>query len=430
MIHILIPLLLLIPARAALVAAEHSLIRSRRSALRSMAARHAGAHAALRLAGQPERVDATVRLALLLLDFLIGAAAALALAPMIWSALTAVGATGALTVLPVGVASVVVVTTLVFALCDLAPRRLAQRNPEALACRLAPALSVLVRGRDLVFRDGGEAPILATASGSATADSAPSPPREGDGERSDSNERALLDRVMRLSERSAENLMTPRTRIAWLDLLGTREENLEVLRQHPYSRYPVYRGSDHDVVGILESRSLARLLSAGAHPDLFAELLPPTFVSESTRALRLLETFRDEGTHMALVVDEYGDLQGLVTLDDLLGAVMGQMRQQEDDADADARVVEREDGSWLVDGGLSSEDLRELLGLEQLPGEQDHDFNTAAGMVVARYGRIPAPGEHFEHAGWRVEVVDLDGARVDKLLIQRAAITPSNSDGQ
>src|SRR5690606_9824946 len=179
------------------------------------------------------------------------------------------------------------------------------------------------------------------------------------------------------------------------------------------------RGTDNDIVGILETKSLASLLARGDAVDMFATLATPLFVSESTRALTLLEIFRDEGAHMALVVDEYGDLQGLVTLNDLLGAVLGQIQQQESGAPQDAPLVQREDGSYLVDGSLSSEDLRELLDVARLPDEDEHDYNTAAGMVVAHFGRIPAPGEFFDYENWRVEVVDLDGARIDKLLIQR-----------
>ena len=154
--------------------------------------------------------------------------------------------------------------------------------------------------------------------------------------------------------------------------------------------------------------------------DLFADLKPPLFVAESTKAIALLEIFRDEGAHLALVVDEYGDLQGLVTLNDLLGAVLGQALSQEvDTGPSDSPVIRRADGSYLVDGSLSAEDLRELMELSELPGEEEHDYNTAAGMVIAHFSRIPAPGETFEFGHWRIEVVDLDGARIDKLLICR-----------
>jgi putative hemolysin len=226
-----------------------------------------------------------------------------------------------------------------------------------------------------------------------------------------------MNRVMRLGDRTAAGLMTPRVRIAWLDAAAGREDNLEVMRETPYSRYPVYRGSDHEVIGVLEAKSLAGMIGSN-EIDLFRQLKPPLFVSESTRALSLLEIFRDEGAHLALVVDEYGDIQGLVTLNDLLGAVLGRLETAESEDSDEAMVVRRHDGSYLIDGSLSTEDLRELLTLGTLPAEEDHDYNTVAGMVIARFGRIPHAGEHFEWANWRFEVVDLDGARIDKLLVQ------------
>ncbi|MBC7657472.1 MAG: hemolysin, partial [Frankiaceae bacterium] len=140
-----------------------------------------------------------------------------------------------------------------------------------------------------------------------------------------------------------------------------------------------------------------------------------------------LEIFREEQQPIALVVDEYGDIQGMVALNDLLGAVLGRAQATES-SDDEPLVVEREDGSWLVDGRLSSEELREMLSLRSLPGEDDYDFTTAAGMVIARYGRIPHAGEYFDWQGWRFEVVDLDGARIDKLLVSRSLLSSAASE--
>jgi putative hemolysin len=192
------------------------------------------------------------------------------------------------------------------------------------------------------------------------------------------------------------------------------------MRETPYSRYPVYRGSDSEVLGVLEVKTLLDALDHGATPDLFARLRPAVYVSESTHALKLLEIFREEQQSLALVVDEYGDVAGMVTLNDLMGAVLGRVQSGESH-DAEALVVVRDDGSLLVDGSLPVDDLRELLGGGALPGEDDHDYHTAAGMVIARFSRIPNAGEHFEWAGWRIEVVDLDGPRIDKLLMQPPA---------
>lgn len=234
----------------------------------------------------------------------------------------------------------------------------------------------------------------------------------------DADERNMMNRVLRLGDRTADSLMTPRTRIAWLDVDASLERNLALMRETPFSHYPVYRGSDQEVVGVLEMKSLAASLGS-ATPDLFRDLRKPLFVAESTKAMALLEILRDEGATLGLVVDEYGEIQGLVTLNDVLGAVMGRLTEAgPDDDDQSSPIVRRADGSLLVDGSLSTEDLRELLSLSTLPDEEDHDYNTLAGMVMARFGRIPHPGESFDWADWRFEVVDLDGARIDKLLLQ------------
>lgn len=237
----------------------------------------------------------------------------------------------------------------------------------------------------------------------------------------DEDERNMLNRVLRLGDRSADSLMTPRTRIVWLDADADLDENLATMRETPFSRYPVYRGSDIEVLGVLEVKSLAGRISVN-NDELLRQLRPALFVSDSTNALKLLEIFREEQQTLALVVDEYGDIQGMVSLNDLLGAVLGRMQTIESSDDAPL-VIEREDGSWLVDGRLAVEELRELLSLHTLPGEDKNDFTTAAGMVIAHYGRIPHVGEHFDWQGWRIEVVDLDGARIDKLLIARTVLS-------
>ena len=242
----------------------------------------------------------------------------------------------------------------------------------------------------------------------------------------DEDERNMLNRVLRLGERSSDSLMTPRTRIVWLDAEADLDENLATMRETPFSRYPVYRGNDTDVIGILEVKTLAGRISAN-NDELFRDMRPALFVSDSTNALKLLEIFREEQQPIALVVDEYGDIQGMVAVNDLLGAVLGRAQATES-SDDQPLVVERDDGSWLVDGRLSTEELREMLSLHSIPGEDDNDFTTAAGMVIARYGRIPHVGEHFDWQGWRIEVVDLDGARVDKLLISRALSSRSNGE--
>jgi putative hemolysin len=179
----------------------------------------------------------------------------------------------------------------------------------------------------------------------------------------------------------------------------------------------VYRGDEREVLGVLEVKSLLESIGR-PHVELFRQLAKPLYVPATARAMDLLEEFRDAETPFALVVDEYGDIEGLVTLNDLLGAVVGRtLASNPGEPDADALVVRRDDGSYLIDGSLSTDDLRELLSMDTLPNEDEHDFRTVAGMVMAEFGRIPQPGESFEWRGRRFEVVDLDGARIDKVLM-------------
>jgi putative hemolysin len=246
----------------------------------------------------------------------------------------------------------------------------------------------------------------------------------------DADEQAMVNRVLRLGDRTVDSVMTPRMRIAWLDMNAPLEENLEVLRQTPYSRYPVYRGDESDVVGVMEVKNLLGGITLGK-PELFRTLAKPLYVPATARALDLLEEFRDAETPLALVVDEYGDIDGIVTLNDLLAAVVGASQLGHGGAgEENSPIVQREDGSWLIDGAISTDDLRELLHVDQLPGEDEHDFRTAAGMVMAALGHIPVTGEVFAWRGIRFEVVDLDGARIDKLLVTPAPRIELGDDEQ
>ena len=236
----------------------------------------------------------------------------------------------------------------------------------------------------------------------------------------DTDEQAMVNRVLRLGDRTVDSVMTPRGHIVWLDISASRSKNVEVMRDTPYSRYPVYRGDESDIVGIMEVKSLL----AGIHedvPDLFQVLAKPLYVPATARALDLLEEFRDAQTSMALVVDEYGGIEGLVSLNDLLAAVVSASQLGRGHSKENALIVSRADGSYLVDGSLPIDSLRELLRVDSLPGEGAHDFHTVAGMVVTALGHIPQVGEMYHWQGARFEVMGLAGPRIKKLLVTPAS---------
>ena len=334
---------------------------------------------------------------------------------------------------PVGIGTAVILITagsVIFG--ELIPKRLALTNPEGIACRVAIPLDALsTAAKPVVLLLGainrGVLRLLGIrddARNSITQEEIQLLVSESHEQGViDLDERNMMNRVMRLGDRTAESLMTPRTDIAWLDAAGSLADNLAVMQETPFARYPVYRGSDSDVAGTLEVKTLLDELGKDT-PELFRDIRPPLFVSESTHALKLVEILREEQQSMALVVDEYGDIQGLVTISDVMDAVLGRLQAGEAH-DEEALVVEREDGSLLVDGGLHIDELRELTG-ERLAVAEELDYHTAAGLVIAHFGRIPHVGEHFQLGLWRLEVVDLDGPRIDKLLLQRM---PDARDG-
>jgi len=244
----------------------------------------------------------------------------------------------------------------------------------------------------------------------------------------DRDEHNMVNRVLRLGDRTVDSVMIPRTRIVWLDQSASLRENADILRNTPYSRYPVYRGDESDIVGVVEVKRLLRGFAEGK-PDIFGQLIKPLYVPATGRALDLLEEFRDAEAQIALVVDEYGDIVGLVTPNDLLAAIVGAPQLGSSGHEESPLITQREDGSWLIDGSLSIDDLRELLRVETLPGEQEHDYRTAAGMVMAALGHIPQTAECFNWRGFRVEVVDMDGARIDKLLVSRLPSIDVEEDG-
>ncbi len=427
MLELLLIVLALILLNGFFALSEMAVVTSRKGRLKQQAATSRRAHKALQLAEHPEQFLSTVQVGLTLITILTGMLGGEALGALIgdWLGRNApslghyAGPLG--TVLAVGL-----ITYFSIVLGELLPKRLALLAPERLAAAVAlpmhwlsrlasPVvwlLSATVRGLLRLLRmdrsDGSQ----------VTEEEIQLLVSEGHEQGVfDLDERNMLNRVMRLGDRTADSLMTPRTRIAWLDASASLAENLATMQEHEFSRYPVYRGDDSDVAGVLEVKTLLDELGR-PQPELFRDLRPALFVSESTHAMKLLEILREEQQSLALVVDEYGDIQGMVTVSDIVDAVIGRLKTAGEGDNDEALVVKRDDGSLLVDGGLHVDELRELTG-ERLADADELEYRTAAGLLIARFGRIPHVGEHIRIGPWRVEVVDLDGPRIDKLLLQR-----------
>jgi putative hemolysin len=407
---------------------EMAVVTSRKSRLKQLALQSKRAKAALELAEHPESFLSSVQVWITLLGLLTGYVGGASLAIMIKPYIAELPLLAKYAHSIAYALSFGVILFISVVLGELLPKRLGILHSEKVAVAVAlPMRFLSILARPAVYLLSGSTRFLLrmlgisnTSQDIVTDDEIRHLVAESHEQGNiDADERNMLNRVLRLGDRTAESLMTPRTLITWLDTESSIEENQQLLREHPYSRYPVYHGDDSKVLGILEAKSLVGR-ECRSNAELISTLRPALFVSESTNALKLLELFREEQQTVALVVDEYGDIQGLVSVNDLIGAVLGRIQSLENDDD-ETLVVERSDGTWLIDGRLAIEDLRELLNVQALPGEDDNDFTTIAGMVIAHFGRIPHTGELFEFGTWRVEVIDLDGARIDKLLVGRRA---------
>jgi putative hemolysin len=248
------------------------------------------------------------------------------------------------------------------------------------------------------------------------------------------SEQDMVEAVLRLGDKTARSLMTPRTQIAWLDLEHSTEQIREEIISSGHSCFPVATGSLDRVDGVVQAKDLLARSLSGHDLDLRPLMQQPLFVPRTVTALEVLESFKKSGQHIALVVDEYGGIEGLLTHHDILEAIAGDIPF--DGKPSDPKAVQRHDGSWLLDGMLSVDEFKEIFHLDDLPGEKRDAYQTLGGFIFTRMGRIPAVSDSFEWNGLRFEVVDMDGKRIDKLLVspsgnaRRSSTNAANTDAR
>lgn len=237
-------------------------------------------------------------------------------------------------------------------------------------------------------------------------------------------EHALVARVFKMDERKIPAIMTPRVDVVYLELDDDLTANLERVRESRYTRFPVCQDGWSNVIGLVSTADILEHSLAGTPIDLRALARPAGFVPDSVTVMDLLEHFKRNRSELALVVDEYGEIEGLVTLNDVLEALVGDLPDLDEEASQD--VVQRDDGSWLIDGSISLDQLREAIGFQgNFPDEDDGGYHTVAGLVMTTLGRIPRVSDHFMLEGYRFEVVDMDQKRVDRVLVVREPAVPS-----
>ena len=418
-------IILLILANGIFALSEIAVVSSRRSGLQQRRDEgDRGAAAALEMVESPGHFLSTVQLGITLIGTLAGAyggatiAEELSLALRAWPAVAAYSDALSLALV------VAAITYLSIVLGELFPKRLALSNPERIASIIAPsmrAFSSLARPLVLVLNASTE--LLLSIFGVKHGQ----PPAITEEEIRilidqgttagviEEEEQDIVERVFYLGDQKTEAIMTPRGEIVWLDIDDTPEDIGAKMTSEPYSIFPVCQGRLDRVVGIIQSKDVLSGSMSSHKVELHKSLLPPLFVPESMPALKVLERFKITGIHLAIVVDEYGSVRGIVTLTDILEALVGDIPHIEELQEP--HIMRREDGTWLVDGAVPIQELKEALDVERFPREGEGLYQTAGGLLMTCLEKVPATGEYFQWEDYRFEVVDMDGQRVDKLLI-------------
>jgi putative hemolysin len=418
---------LLLVANGAFAMAELALLSARKVRLQMRADEgDRSARVALELAERPEQFLATVQIGITLVGIMTGVFGGATIANSLAALFRLVPPLAPYgEELGVGIV-IILLTYFSLVIGELAPKRIALTNPERIASLVAapmralsrwtlPVARVLNASTELSVRVLG---IKPSTEPSVTDEEIKGLVAEGrKGGIFEAAEQDMIEQVLELGERPIGALMTPRKQIVWLDVTDSWELIRQKIGSCHHSRFPVARASLDNVLGIVRVTDLLVRTEVGQPIDWQALARPPLFVPERMPALQTLAAFQQKRMHIALVVDEYGMVQGLVTHNDILEAIVGAMPATNEVGEPQA--IQRADGSWLLDGLLSIAQLKKLCQVEQLPDEEHNAYHTVGGFVIHQLGNIPSVGQQFEWQRFRFEVVDMDGWRVDKVLMSR-----------
>lgn len=384
-----------------------------------------GAQAAIQLGDDPNKFLSTIQIGITSISILNGIVGEATLAGPVRTWLQAHGmempyagyvATGLV---------VVIITYFSIVLGELVPKRLGQISPEPIARRVSRPMSWLAVGakpfvrllsvstegmlRLMGVRDAGRQAMTEEELHLMLDEGTQS----GIIER---QEHQMVRNIFRLDDRHVSSFMIPRSDVEYFDVNRSLEENLKRFESSRHSRFPVLRGGWDDIVGVACAREMLAQTLRGQQPSLLDNLQPPVYVPEILTGLDLLEQFRNSAVQFAFVVDEYGEVQGIITPQDIMEVIAGEFKTQHAE---DAWAVQREDGSWLLDGLIPIPELKDLLDLSAVPEEGRSHYHTLSGMVMQLLGKLPQTGDYCDWEDWRFEIVDLDGMRIDKVLASR-----------
>jgi len=413
----------LICVNGLLAMSELAIVSSRPARLKTMVDRNIrGAARALELGANPGKFLSTVQIGITLVGVLSGAFSGATLGDRLSKLLAASGMSAGVAQ-PLGVGIVVALITYASLIIgELVPKQIALRDPERIASKVAGPMSVLatvcaplvwlldLSGRSVLWLLGqrGESEekvtdeeikmIVAEAEHQGTIES---------------DERRMIAGVMRLGDRAVRAVMTPRTDVDWLNVQSDEATIRRVLMESPHSRLPAADGNVDDMIGVVQTRDILATLLAGKPLDARKHVQQAPIVHDQADALDVLAKLKEADMPMALVHDEYGHFEGVVTPADILEAITGVFRSDLDEDDSDETAFQREDGSWLLAGYMQADEMADMIGID-LP--ENRDYETVAGYVLSHMHHLPATGETVDAQGWRFEVVDLDGRRIDKVL--------------
>lgn len=418
-------ILLLILANGVFAMSEIAIVTARKTRLRALADRGSSrAASALRLAENPDDFLSTIQIGITLITILAGVFGEAAVTRQIEPYLRELPYVGTYSQTISQALVVVFITYLTLVLGELVPKQIGLNYAERVAMQVAQPMRFLARltaplvgllslsTRALLK----VLPIRPSEEPAVTAEEVQILMEQGreSGVFEPINEE-MVEQVFRLRERRVNDLMTPRPDVVYLDLEDPLEENRQVIIQNRHSRYPVMQGDEDNVVGFVLARDLLAQALSNEPLDLRSLMRPVLIVPEGLPVLEVLKRFKDDQSQLAIIIDEYGELQGLMTFNDLLEEIVGDVPEVGDPPDPQA--VPREDGSWLIDGMFAVDDFKEMFDVRLLPEEESNYYQTIGGLIMIHLGRVPQAGDYFEWEEYRFEVVDMDWRRVDKVLL-------------
>ena len=413
---------------------EIALMTARKGRLVKLAdAGDGAAKAALQLGDDPNKFLSTIQIGITSIGVLNGIVGEATLAKPFSIWMQSLGASNAASdYLATGLV-VITITYFSIVLGELVPKRLGQISPEPFARLVArpmlflaalakPFVRLLSASTQLVLRLFG---VTDTGRQAMTEEELHLMLEEGsDAGIIEQNEHQMVRNVFRLDDRQIASLMVPRSEVVYFDADDDLETNLKRFEASQHSRFPVVRGGWDNILGVANARQMLAQTLRGEPPNLVDHLQPAVYVPESLTGMELLEKFKSSGMQLTFIVDEYGEVQGIVTLQDVMEAITGEFKTHRAE---DAWAMQRDDGSWLIDGLIPIPELKDRLAINEVPEEERGRYNTLSGMVLLLLGKIPQTGDRCEWADWLFEIVDLDGLRIDKVLATRKP--PSDEEG-